>query len=85
MQNLKIAFLAILMLSFLAFTASASYTVQNLNVTMALKTNTSAQVSEVLKVLVSNASVSQYSTNRLALNLTLSNWQTLVRCWCSTS
>ncbi len=67
------------MLSFLAFTASASYTVQNLNVTMALKTNTSAQVSEVLKVLVSNASVSQYSTNRLALNLTLSNWQTLDR------
>jgi len=78
LQNLKIAFLAVLVLSFLAFTASASYTVQNLNVTMALKTNTSAQVSEVLKILVSNASVNQYSTNRLALNLTLSNWQTLI-------
>ena len=78
MQNLKIAFLAVLVLSFLAFTASASYTVQNLNVTLTLKPNTSAQVNEVLRVLVSNASVSQYSMNRLAFNLTLSDWQKLL-------
>jgi hypothetical protein len=78
LQNLKTAFLLVLMLSLLSFTASASYTVQNLNVTLSLRPNTSAQVSEVLRVLVSNASVSQYSTNRLALNLTLTDWQKLV-------
>lgn len=78
MQNPKIAFLAFLVLSLLAFTACASYTVQNLNVTMNLNPNTSAQVNEVLRVLVSNSSVSQYSTNRLALNLTLSDWQKLL-------
>lgn len=55
--------------------ASASYTVRNLNVTITLEPNTSAQVTEVLSVLISNASASQYSTDRLALNLTLSDWQ----------
>jgi len=75
LQTLKTAFLAIFLLSILAFTASASYTVQNLNVTMALRSNTSAQVSEVLKITVSNVSVNQYTTNRDAFNLTLSDWQ----------
>ena len=58
--------------------ASASYTVKNLNVTMTLNPNTSAHVIETLQVVISNASVSQYSTNRVALNLTLSNWQALI-------
>ena len=58
--------------------AGASYTVTHLNVTMALNKNTSAFVNEVLTLQISNASVQQYTTNRLALNLTLSTWQSLV-------
>jgi hypothetical protein len=58
--------------------ANASYTVRNLNVTVTLNQNRSAQVTELLQVSISNASVSQYLTNRVALNLTLSNWQALI-------
>ena len=56
----------------------ASYTVKNLNVTITLNPNTSAQITEILNVSISNASVSQYTTNRAAFNLTLSNWQQLI-------
>lgn len=73
---------ALLMLALLpvlaAQLASASYTVTNLNVTVSLGRNTSAQVTEILTVLISNNSVAQYTTNRVALNLTLSDWQTLI-------
>lgn len=58
--------------------AGASYTVKNINVTVMLNTNTSAQVTELLHVSISNTSVKQYSTNRVALNLTLSEWQQLI-------
>jgi hypothetical protein len=58
--------------------ASASYTVTHLNVTINLNQNTSAQVSEVLAVSMTNSSIAQYSVNRVALNLTLSNWQAIV-------
>lgn len=57
---------------------NASYTIKNLNVTMTPNQNTSAIVVEQLHVLISNASVSQYSINRVALNLTLSTWQSLI-------
>ncbi len=70
--------MAMVLLSMLMLTARASYTVENLNVTLTLKQNTSAQVNELLKVLISNGSVSQYSTNRVAFNLTLSDWQALI-------
>ncbi len=56
----------------------ASYAVTNLNTTVVLNQNTSAQVTEVLTLRVSNSSVNQYETDRLALNLTLSTWQSLV-------
>jgi hypothetical protein len=56
----------------------ASYTVTHLNVTIMLQSNTSAQVTELLTVEISNNSVSQYQTNRVALNLTLSEWQELI-------
>jgi hypothetical protein len=56
----------------------ASYTVTHLNVTLLLNRNTSAQVTELLTVELSNSSVSQYLTNRVALNLTLSDWQALI-------
>ncbi|MCL4373849.1 MAG: hypothetical protein M1360_03135 [Candidatus Marsarchaeota archaeon] len=72
--------LLVLALSVLALTqfSYASYTVTHLNVTAQLNKNTSAYVNEVLTVKVSNDSVKQYTTNRLALNLTLSTWQSLV-------
>jgi hypothetical protein len=56
----------------------ASYTVSTLNVTVLLNRNTSAQVTEMLAVQISNNSVSQYLTNRVALNLTLSEWREMI-------
>lgn len=58
--------------------AGAAYTVTNLNVTVALGTNTSAQVTEILTVQLTNQSIRQYTTNRVALNLTLSDWQNII-------
>lgn len=77
---LLITFIALLLSLMLPLTqiANASYTVKNLNVTVTLNENSSAHVTELLQVVISNASVSQYSTNRVALNLTLSNWQALI-------
>ena len=67
--------LAVLMIFAIAGSSYGSYTVTHLNTTVTLNKNTSAQVTEVLTVLVSNSSVNQYETNRIALNLTLSTWQ----------
>ena len=78
---IKMAALAALMVFIVAVVSTdayASYTVANLNVTVGLNKNTTGQVTEVFTVLVSNSSVSQYSTDRIALNLTLSDWQNLV-------
>ncbi len=72
------AFLVTSMLMLLPSIANASYTVKNLNVTITLNTNTSASVTEILSMSISNESVNQYSTNRAALNLTLSGWQQLI-------
>ncbi len=70
--------LSVLGILLLAPMANASYAIKNLNVTVTLNQNTSAQVTEILQVTISNASVSQYSTNRVALNLTLSEWQSII-------
>jgi len=78
MRLMLILTFALIVLLALAMNPNASYTVKNLNVTIALNQNTSAQVTEVLYVQISNESVNQYSTNRAALNLTLSNWQALI-------
>ena len=82
MGNLgRVIIIAIFIVSSLIFASqitNASYTVKNLNVTMTLNKNTSASVTEVLSMSISNESVSQYSTNRAALNLTLSEWQQLI-------
>ena len=56
----------------------ASYTVTNLNTTIVLNRNNTAQVTELLDVVVSNSSIPQYQTDRVALNLTLSIWQALI-------
>jgi hypothetical protein len=70
--------LVLVLLSVLLLSAKATYTVQNLNTTLTLNKNTRGAVTETFKVSINNASVSQYSTNRLALNLTLSDWQQLI-------
>lgn len=59
-------------------TMHASYILTGLNTTVVLNQNSSAAVKEVLKVAVTNQSVAQYSQDRLALNLTLSKWQSLI-------
>lgn len=69
---------ALLLLAAMQGYSYASYTVTHLNTTVTLNTNTSAQVTEVLTLYVSNSSVSQYQGDRIALNLTLSTWQGLV-------
>ncbi len=75
-----LALLALLVVPFSLFIqlSSASYAVTNINTTVVLNQNSSARVSEILEVAVSNQSVSQYSTDRLALNLTLSQWQLII-------
>ncbi len=71
--------LSILLIAMVPASSFASYTVAYLNTTVTLNTNSSAQVTEVLTVRVTgNTSVSQYETDRLALNLTLSSWQQLI-------
>ena len=78
---MKQVYLALLLSVFsIAFLpgAHAGYTVIGINTTVTLNQNTSASVSDILKVSVSNDSISQYSQDRLALNLTLSQWQNLI-------
>ncbi len=55
-----------------------SYNVTQLNVTVYLNSSTTAHVTELLTVMVSNESYVQYNTSRLARNLTLSEWQVLI-------
>lgn len=73
----KLLLLIVLSCSILGV-ASASYQVTHINVNMSLNSNTSAHINETIAVLISNQSVQQYTTNRAALNLTLSKWQALI-------
>ena len=70
--------IAILALAPLAGLANATYNVTGINVNIYLNTNTSAHISETIELAISNQSITQYQTNRVALNLTLSQWQQLV-------
>jgi len=56
----------------------ASYNITRINVNVFLNPNTSAHVNETVNVSISPDSVRQYTTNRAALNLTLSKWQALL-------
>jgi hypothetical protein len=58
--------------------ANASYNITHITVGVFLNSNTSARVNETVEIAISNQSISQYQTSRLALNLTLSQWQQLV-------
>ncbi|MCL5429897.1 MAG: hypothetical protein M1504_00280 [Candidatus Marsarchaeota archaeon] len=70
--------LAILLLIALLPNAHANYSLMGINTTMVLNTNTSAQVTDILELSVSNASVSQYSADRLSFNLTINQWQSII-------
>jgi hypothetical protein len=58
--------------------ASASYNVTSINVNMYLNQNTSAHINETIQVAITNQSIKQYQTDRIALNLTVSQWQQLI-------
>jgi hypothetical protein len=76
MRLLPIMLLALLVP--LAGMVHASYTVSGIYVNVMLNPNTSATVNETILVQISNQSLSQYSTSRMALNLTLSDWQHII-------
>jgi hypothetical protein len=67
-----------MILLFMSGIANASYTVTHLNTTVILNKSTTAHVNEVLTVYVNNYSIKQYNTDRVALNLSLSQWQSLI-------
>jgi hypothetical protein len=70
--------LALLAVALCATFVSGNIVVTNLNTTVALNTNGSAQVTEITTISISNLSVAQYTADRLALNLTVSQWQNLI-------
>ncbi|MEM3227369.1 MAG: hypothetical protein QXR58_01635 [Candidatus Micrarchaeaceae archaeon] len=79
MKVFTLVALALLLLSFsYLHLAYGSYTVTHLNTTVVLNLNTSASVREILNVHISNESVQQYSADRVALNLTLAEWESLI-------
>ncbi len=69
---LIIAFFAVSQLSF------ASYSVINVSTQINLRQNTSASVREIVTIGLTNSSINSYTTDRSALNLTLSNWQSII-------
>ncbi len=69
---------ALFAFAMLAGTTDASYLINNINTTVVLNTNTSASVTEILNLSISNSSAGQYTADRAALNFTLSQWQTLI-------
>ena len=79
LRTFALALVAALLLAALYVHVSyGSYTVTNLNTTVTLNTNTSAAVTEILTVQISNESMKQYSTDRVALNLTIQEWRSLI-------
>ena len=76
---MRYALVAISLLFLLTVQLShAAYIITGINDTVSFNQNTSASVVEIYKLSLSNTSVSQYSKDRLALNFTLSQWQTII-------
>jgi len=55
-----------------------TYGISNINTTVSINLNGSAYVSEAITITLPNSSLAQYTIDRSGLNLTLSNWQTIV-------
>ncbi len=56
----------------------ASYFVNHLNTSVSLNKNTSAYVNEIIKITITNESLKQYELDRVALNLKLEKWQSII-------
>ena len=69
---------ALAMLVYAPGLSGASYTILGVNSTVTFNSTTNAHVDEVFQVFISNTSMDQYSTARVAFNLTLSKWQQLI-------
>lgn len=79
MRALPVALAALLLVLFAGVQAShAAFTVLNINTTVTLNQNTSATVTDIIKLSVNGTSVQEYSTDRVALNLSLSQWQNII-------
>ncbi len=78
MQYKLLAVFAVLALMAAAGTGTAVYTVTKINTTLSLNLNTTGSISEAITIWIPNASISQYVVDRSGLNLTLSNWQSIV-------
>lgn len=77
MRALNILFVMLALVPLLGM-ANATYNVTHINVHVYLQPNTSAHINETVIFMISNQSISQYQTDRIALNLTLSQWQGLI-------
>ncbi|MCL5106199.1 MAG: hypothetical protein M1331_02280 [Candidatus Marsarchaeota archaeon] len=78
-MKIRMFFLLIsILLSVSAVAANASFAVTHLNTTVALNKNTSAKITEVINIKISNESLKQYQLDRVALNLKLEEWQSLI-------
>jgi hypothetical protein len=74
--SLLLAMLALVPL--LGLAGASSYNVNHVTVKLFLNANTSAHVNETIQIAIDNQSIKQYQTNRVALNLTVSQWQQLI-------
>lgn len=80
MVNMRIipTLVAAVFLCFFCGTTFASINATYLNTTVVLNTSTSARVVETLTLNISNSSVSQYLQDRQAINLTISDWASVL-------
>ncbi len=62
----------------LALNLNAYMNVTYLNTTIILNTNSSAHVVEIVNVYISNSSIQQYQQDRAAINLSLSQWNSVL-------
>jgi hypothetical protein len=77
-QKIGIIVVAVFAMVLATGVAHASYTVQSVNTTVTISTNNTGHVIQIVEFMVSNQSANQYSTARVALNLTVSAWESLI-------
>ncbi len=72
-----IALLAYAIIS-MSFAANVTYGISNINTTVSINLNGTAYVAEAITTVLPNSSLAQYTIDRSGLNLTLSNWQSII-------
>ena len=78
MRPLILIAVVVFSLAIFAQSSFASYNITGFSTTVTLNTSGSAAVTEVLPVILTNSSISQYNIDRAALNLTLGQWQEIL-------